>query len=155
MSARTTNAFSRLALVMVATAGGMNVEQPSSSVRGVESFDLFVKCSARSIQQIQCRPTAPQAPRSHIRANADNRKTSRPALFERRSLPKAGTASENLLINLYRTPVSGAFRRRDSDFAVCGKNLASVSRFVAGIRHASSSNDTSRLESMNVPRHLT
>src|SRR5262249_54106504 len=29
------------------------------------------------------------------------------------------------------------FRRKDSGFAVCGENLASVSRFVAGIRHSS------------------
>src|SRR5262249_7589730 len=40
-----------------------------------------------------------------------------------------------LLINIYRTPVSGVLRRKDSGFAVCGKNLASVSQFVAGIRH--------------------
>jgi hypothetical protein len=39
------------------------------------------------------------------------------------------------LINIYRTPVSGVLRRKDSDFAVCGENLASVSQFVAGIRH--------------------
>jgi hypothetical protein len=41
------------------------------------------------------------------------------------------------LINIYRTPVSGVLRRKDSGFAVCGENLASVSRFVAGIRHSS------------------
>src|SRR5215831_13837312 len=40
-----------------------------------------------------------------------------------------------LLINIYRTPVSGVLRRKDSGFAVCGENLASVSQFVAGIRH--------------------
>jgi hypothetical protein len=40
-----------------------------------------------------------------------------------------------LLINIYRTPVSGVFRRKDSGFAVCGENLASISQFVAGIRH--------------------
>jgi len=40
------------------------------------------------------------------------------------------------LINIYRTPVSGVLRRKDSGFAVCGENLASVSRFVAGIRHS-------------------
>ncbi len=39
-----------------------------------------------------------------------------------------------LLINIYRTPVSGVLRRKDSGFAVCGENLASVSQFVAGIR---------------------
>jgi putative tryptophan/tyrosine transport system substrate-binding protein len=38
------------------------------------------------------------------------------------------------LINIYRTPVSGVLRRKDSGFAVCGENLASVSQFVAGIR---------------------
>jgi hypothetical protein len=45
----------------------------------------FVKCSARSIQRIRCPPTAPQAPRNRIRANADNRKASRSSLFERSS----------------------------------------------------------------------
>jgi hypothetical protein len=39
-----------------------------------------------------------------------------------------------LLINIYRTPVSGVLRRKDSGFAVCGENLASVSQFAAGIR---------------------
>jgi hypothetical protein len=43
-----------------------------------------------------------------------------------------------LLINTYRTPVSGVFRRKDSGFAVCGENPASVSQFVAGIRHGRS-----------------
>src|SRR5262245_13397677 len=42
-----------------------------------------------------------------------------------------------LLINTYRTSVSGVLRRKDSGFAVCGENPASVSRFVAGIRHSS------------------
>jgi hypothetical protein len=42
------------------------------------------------------------------------------------------------LINIYRTPVSGVLRRKDSGFAVCGENLASVSQFVAGIRHGRS-----------------
>jgi hypothetical protein len=37
---------------------------------------------------------------------------------------------------MYRTAVSGVFRRKDFGFAVCGQNLASVSRFVAGIRHS-------------------
>src|SRR5438445_6352167 len=41
-----------------------------------------VKCSARSTQQIRHRLTAPQAPQDRIRANADNRKASRPSLFE-------------------------------------------------------------------------
>jgi hypothetical protein len=36
---------------------------------------------------------------------------------------------------MYRTPVSGVFRRRDSGFVVCGETLASVSQFVAEIRH--------------------
>src|SRR5262249_27760349 len=65
--------------------------------------------------------------------------------FERRSVPQIGyltsavrsitlTASENLLINIYRTPVSGVFRRKDSGFAVCGGKPASVSQFVAGMR---------------------
>jgi hypothetical protein len=34
-------------------------------------------------------------------------------------------------MDVYRTRVSGGFRRKDFGFAVCGKNLASVSRFVA------------------------
>src|SRR2546426_12162046 len=37
--------------------------------------------------------------------------------------------------NIYRTPVSGVFRRKDSGFAVCGENPANVSQFVARIRH--------------------
>jgi hypothetical protein len=50
-------------------------------------------------------------------------------------LPRTG----NRLVDqeIYRTPVSGVLRRKDSGFAVCGENLASVSRFVAGIRHSS------------------
>jgi hypothetical protein len=87
----------------------------------------ILKCSAQSIQQIQCRPTAQQEPRNRIRANAENPKTSHSSLFERRL---------NLLIKMYRTPVSGVFRRRASGFAVCGKSLATVSRFVAGIRQS-------------------
>jgi hypothetical protein len=50
---------------------------------------------------------------------------------------------------MYRTPVSGVLRRKDSGFAVCGenpagvsrfaaKNRASVSQFVAGIRRGRS-----------------
>src|SRR5262249_24827777 len=46
-------------------------------------YDHILKCSARSIQPIRRRRTAPQAPPCRIRANADNRKTSRPPLFER------------------------------------------------------------------------
>jgi len=38
-------------------------------------------------------------------------------------------------INVYRTLVSGRFRRKDFGFVVCGENLASISRFVARIRH--------------------
>ena len=41
-------------------------------------------------------------------------------------------------INIYRTPASGVFRRKGFGFAVCGENLASVSQFVAGIRHGRS-----------------
>jgi hypothetical protein len=40
-----------------------------------------------------------------------------------------------LPINIYRTPASGVFRHKGFGFAVCGENLASVSQFVAGIRH--------------------
>ena len=36
-------------------------------------------------------------------------------------------------MNIYRTPVSGVFRRKVFGFATCGKKGASVSRFVAGI----------------------
>jgi len=36
-------------------------------------------------------------------------------------------------------PVSGEFRRKDSGFAVCGENPASVSQFVAVVRHGRSS----------------
>jgi hypothetical protein len=41
-----------------------------------------------------------------------------------------------LLIDIYRTPVSGVLRRKESGFAVCGENPASVSRFVAKARPA-------------------
>jgi hypothetical protein len=47
-----------------------------------------------------------------------------------------------LFINIYRTPVSGVFRRKDSGFAVCGENLASISQFVAGKRHGRQSIST-------------
>src|SRR6516225_660450 len=36
-----------------------------------------------------------------------------------------------VLIDMYRTPVSGVLRRKDSGFAVCGENPAGVSRFAA------------------------
>jgi hypothetical protein len=52
-----------------------------------------------------------------------------------------------LLINIYRTPVSGVLRRKDSGFAVCGENLASVSQFVAGIRHGDSFNQDAAVAS--------
>jgi hypothetical protein len=98
----------------------------------------ILKSSARSTQQIRCRPTAPQAPRNRIRANADNRKASRPSLFE--LPPKAVTPREwatVLLINMYRTSVSGELRRNGfwfrglwrkpgQRFAVCGENPAST-----------------------------
>src|SRR6516165_3655019 len=81
----------------------------------------MVKCSARSAQQIRHRLTALQAPRDRIRANADNRKASRPSLFERPQ--KTATV---LLNNIYRTPVSGVFRglwrKPGQRFAVCGGN---------------------------------
>jgi hypothetical protein len=38
-------------------------------------------------------------------------------------------------INIYRTPTSGVFRRKDFGFVACGNNRASVSQFVAGIGH--------------------
>jgi hypothetical protein len=41
-----------------------------------------------------------------------------------------------LLIDIYRTPVSGVLRRKESGFAVCGENPASVSRFAAKARPA-------------------
>ena len=41
-----------------------------------------------------------------------------------------------LLIDMYRTPVSGVLRRKDSGFAVRGENPASVSRFAAKTRLA-------------------
>src|SRR5262249_33427407 len=40
----------------------------------------ILKCAARSIRLIRYRPAAPPAPRNRIRANADNRKASRPSL---------------------------------------------------------------------------
>jgi len=96
---------------------------------GRRRYDHIFKCSARSTQPIRRRRTAPQAPPYRIRANADNRKTSRPSLCER-------LMTTVVSIDIYRTLVSGVFRRKDFGFVVCGENLASVSRFVAGIRHA-------------------
>src|SRR6266550_814338 len=90
---------------------------------GGVAYGRILKCSARSIRQIRYRPAAPQAPRDRTQANADNRRASRPSLFER--LPTV------LLINIYCTPVSGVFRRKDSGFVVCGENLANISRVVA------------------------
>ena len=110
---------------------------------GEGRYDQILKCSERSTQQIRYRPTGPQAPWDRIRANADNRKASRTSLFERlgsqRRLRESlrGEDATVLLINTYRTSVSGVLRRKDSGFAVCGENPASVSRFVAGIRHSS------------------
>jgi hypothetical protein len=43
-----------------------------------------------------------------------------------------------LPINIYRTPASGVFRRKDFGFAAYGKNSASVSQFVAAIGHGKS-----------------
>src|SRR6266540_487732 len=123
----------------------------SPQARTKSALSPILKCSARSIRQIRYRPAAQQAPRNRIRANADNRKASRPSLFvlfhndHRRDLHWDADHAYHfreratvLLINIYRTPVSGVLRRKDSGFAVCGENLASVSQFVAGIRHGRS-----------------
>ena len=117
--------------------------QAARATAGEGRYDQILKCSERSTQQIRYRPTGPQAPWDRIRANADNRKASRTSLFERlgsqRRLRESlrGEDATVLLINIYRTSVSGVLRRKDSGFAVCGENLASVSQFVAGIRHSS------------------
>jgi len=117
--------------------------QAARATAGEGRYDQILKCSERSTQQIRYRPTGPQAPWDRIRANADNRKASRTSLFERlgsqRRLRESlrGEDATVLLINTYRTSVSGVLRRKDSGFAVCGENPASVSRFVAGIRHSS------------------
>src|SRR5215813_2140613 len=99
------------------------------------SSKRVVKCSARSTQQIRHRLTALQAPRNRIRANADNRKASRPSLFECLGPQKTATV---LLNNIYRTPVSGIFRglwrKPGQRFAVCGGIPAwqmNVSRTIA------------------------
>ena len=105
---------------------------------GEGRYDQILKCSERSTQQIRYRPTGPQAPWDRIRANADNRKASRISLFVSKTVAgePQGEDATVLLINIYRTSVSGVLRRKDSGFAVCGESLASVSRFVAGIRHS-------------------
>jgi hypothetical protein len=98
----------RDAVVIRGNRLAINDAQPRSTPVGARQGHLLgplkpiLKCSAQSIQQIQCRPTAPQEPRNRIRANAENPKTSHSSLFERRL---------NLLIKVYRTPVSGVFRR--------------------------------------------
>src|SRR5262249_20104323 len=117
---------------------------PALKARTKSARSPILKCAARSIRLIRYRPAAPPAPRNRIRANADNRKASHTSLFERlgpRTVagePQGEDEATVLLINTYRTPVSGVFRRKDSGFAVCGENLASVSQVVAGIRHGSS-----------------
>src|SRR5262249_56589665 len=99
-----------------------------------------LKCAARTIRLIRYRPAAPPAPRNRIRANADNRKASRTSLFAGLSRSVAGEPQGEdeatvLLINTYRTPVSGVFRRKDfwfrglwrkpgQRFAVCGGDPA-------------------------------
>ena len=112
--------------------------QAARATAGEGRYDQILKCSERSTQQIRYRPTGPQAPWDRIRANADNRKASRISLFVSKTVAgePQGEDATVLLINIYRTSVSGVLRRKDSGFAVCGKNLASVSQFVAGIRQA-------------------
>ena|SRR5215467_5949282 len=107
----------------------------------------ILKCSARSTRQIRRRPAAPQATRDRIRANADNWKASRRSLYSNAQVSNrsqrrvAGNAQGEdeaavLLIDMYRTPVSGVLRRKESGFAVCGENPASISRFAAKTRPA-------------------
>src|SRR5215510_16187849 len=104
---------------------------PALKARTKSARSPILKCAARSIRRIRYRPAAPPAPRNRIRANADNRKASRPSLFERlgsqgrlRGSLRGEDEATVLLINTYRTPVSGVFRRKDSGFAVCGGNSA-------------------------------
>src|SRR5215468_8652013 len=88
----------------------------------------ILKCSARSTRQIRRRPAAPQATRDRIRANADNWKASRRSLYSNAQVSNrsqrrvAGNAQGEdeaavLLIDMYRTPVSGVLRRKESGFA--------------------------------------
>ena len=104
---------------------------------GEGRYDQILKCSERSTQQIRYRPTGPQAPWDRIRANADNRKASRISLFVSKTVAgePQGEDATVLLINIYRTSVSGVFRRKDfwfrglwrkpgQRFAVCGGNPA-------------------------------
>src|SRR5262249_60472915 len=101
----------------------------------------------RSTRQIRRRPAAPQATRDRIRANADNWKASRRSLYSNAQVSNrsqrrvAGNAQGEdeaavLLIDMYRTPVSGVLRRKESGFAVCGGNPASISPFAAKTRPA-------------------
>src|SRR6516225_10323876 len=69
-----------------------DISSPQARTQSARS--PILKCAARSIRLIRYRPAAPQAPRNRIRANADNRKASRPSLLERRRSsagPPAGT----------------------------------------------------------------
>src|SRR5262249_55164334 len=108
----------------------------------------ILKCAVRSIRLIRYRPAAPQAPRNRIRANADNRKASRPSLFERRSfhhrpdlplgrrsrlpLPRTGNrlVDQHLPHACFRRTSPQRFRFRGlwqkpgQRFAVCGGNPA-------------------------------
>ena len=113
---------------------------PALKARTKSARSPILKCAARSIRLIRYRPAAPPAPRNRIRANADNRKASRTSLFAGLSRSVAGEPQGEdeatvLLINTYRTPVSGVFRRKDfwfrglwrkpgQRFAVCGGNPA-------------------------------
>src|SRR5262245_27072839 len=60
-----------------------DISSPQARTKSARS--PILKCAARSIRLIRYRPATPQAPRNRIRANADNRKASRPSLFKRRS----------------------------------------------------------------------
>ena len=111
--------------------------QAARATAGEGRYDQILKCSERSTQQIRYRPTGPQAPWDRIRANADNRKASRISLFVSKTVAgePQGEDATVLLINIYRTSVSGVFRRKDfwfrglwrkpgQRFAVCGGNPA-------------------------------
>ena len=90
---------------------------------GEGRYDQILKCSERSTQQIRYRPTGPQAPWDRIRANADNRKASRISLFVSKTVAgePQGEDATVLLINIYRTSVSGVLRRKDSGLRFVAK----------------------------------
>jgi hypothetical protein len=68
----------------------MTKGEDGRAVKVLLPLKRHLKCTGRSTQPIRHRRTAPQVPRNRIRANADNRKSSRPSLFHAK--PRTATS---------------------------------------------------------------